>query len=73
MEISMESPRCRIVSGSPMEAEEQINRLWKDYHLLTINVQPADGKPLVTAVMLHRSEIPRSSPISIPIPKGFAQ
>jgi hypothetical protein len=71
--MDLENPKCRIVSAEAPAAERLLNELWKDYSLLTVNIQPIDGKPWITAVMIHKSEIPRPQQM-IAIPQsGFRQ
>jgi len=65
------TPKIRIICDAPDVAEVQINELYGDYQLLTLNISMRGDRPLITAVMIHRSEVPRGVPqVVVPIPGG---
>jgi hypothetical protein len=73
--VSTDNPKFRIISAEPAVAERMVNELWRDYQMLSVNVQPFEGKPLVTVILVHKSEVPRQqqSPIMVPVgalPRG---
>ena len=71
--MSEHQPKVRIISADPPAAERMLNELWRDYQLLTVNIQPVDDKPWITAVLIHKSEIPRPNQM-IAVPQtGFRQ
>jgi hypothetical protein len=70
----MNDPKIRIISDAPAVAERRINELYRDYQLLTVNISTQKDELVITAIMLHRSEIPRpGSAIAVPLPGGFRQ
>jgi len=65
----MSTPKIRIICDAPDVAEVQINELYGDYQLLSINISLRREQPLITAVMIHRSEITRQAPqVMVPMP-----
>jgi hypothetical protein len=70
----MSEPTIRIICEEPAVAERLINELYARYHPLTINISAIEGKPLITAVMMDRRELPRQAPmVAMPLPGGFKQ
>lgn len=66
--MSSDWPPVRIISNEPKLAEREIADLWKHYSMITVNIQPINDKPWITAVMVLRSEMAAPSPIALAMP-----
>jgi hypothetical protein len=73
IDIAQKPQVLRIVSGSPAEAEREVNALGSDYSIMAYTFSVVKDEMKITFLLMHQSELRKMAIANPTLPPGMRQ